>query len=51
MWSELLELDLISVIHEIVHPLGTFTNAEVVGNGPEQNIGVARQVAVSDLRR
>ena len=47
---ELLELDFSSAIHEVDHPPGTFTNAEVVERGPEQNLGVVRQVAVSDFR-
>ena len=44
---ELLQLDFSSVVHEVDHPPGTFTNAEVVERGPEQNLGVVRQVAVS----
>ena len=47
---ELLELDFSSVVHEVDHPPGTFTNAEVVERGLEQNFGVVRQVAVSDFR-
>ena len=46
---ELLKLVFSSVVHEIDHPPGTFTNAEVVERGPEQNFGVVRQVAVLDL--
>ena len=43
---ELLELDFSSVVHEVDHPLGTFTNAEVADRGPGQNLGIVRQVAV-----